>query len=141
MIRAVFDTGVVVSALLLRSGPVTRLRTHWHSGEAEALVCRETVDELLRVLAYPKFALGEDEIEALLAEYLPCTRSIRLPAKPARRLPRCRDPHDQVFLELAAAGGAAVLVTGDRDLLDLSDPAPFAIEEVAAYLARFGSKG
>ena len=67
--------------------------------------------------------------------------SVRLPAKSARRLPRCRDPHDQVFLELAAAGGAAVLVTGDRDLLDLSDPAPFAIEDVAAYLARFGPEG
>lgn len=141
MIRAVFDTGVVVSALLFRSGPVTRLRAHWRSGEVEALVCRETVDELLRVLAYPRFALAEAEIEALLAEYLPWTRSVRLPAKSARRLPRCRDPHDQVFLELAAAGGAAVLVTGDRDLLDLSDPAPFAIEDVAAYLARFGPEG
>ena len=136
MIRTVFDTGVVVSALLFRSGPVTRLRAHWSAREVEALVCRETVDELLRVLAYPKFALGGAEIEALLAEYLPWTLSIRLPARPAPRLPRCRDPHDQVFLELASAGRAAVLVTGDRDLLDLAGRVPFAIEEVAAFLAR-----
>jgi putative PIN family toxin of toxin-antitoxin system len=136
VIRAVFDTGVVVSALLFRSGPVTRLRAHWSSRAAEALVCRETVDELLRVLAYPKFALAEAEIEALLAEYLPWTRAIRLPAKPAARLPRCRDPHDQIFLELASAGEAAVLVTGDRHLLDLAGRVPFAIEEVAVFLAR-----
>lgn len=139
MIRAVFDTGVVVSALLFRSGPVALLRTHWRAGEVEALVCRATVDELLRVLAYPKFALAAAEIEALLAEYLPWTRSVRLRGRSMTRLPRCRDPHDQVFLELAAAGEATVLVTGDRDLLDLAGRSPFAIEEVAAFLARLRS--
>ena len=80
VISAVFDTGVVVSALLFRSGPVARLRAHWRAEEVEALVCRETVGELVRVLAYPKFALAADEVELLLAEYLPGTRSVRLPS-------------------------------------------------------------
>ena len=137
MISAVFDTGVVVSALLFRSGPVTRLRAHWRSRDVEALVCRETVGELVRVLAYPKFALAAPDVELLLAEYLPGTRSVRLPSAPRAPLPRCRDAADQVFLELALAGAAEVLVSGDRDLLALSGKTPFAIESVAAWLARF----
>lgn len=137
MIRAVFDTGVVVSALLFRSGPVARLRAHWLSGAVEALVCRETLGELVRVLAYPKFALGAAEVELLLAEYLPGTRSVRLPSAARARLPRCRDADDQIFLELALAGRAEVLVSGDRDLLALCGRTPFAIESVASYLARF----
>ncbi len=137
MIRAVFDTGVVVSALLFRSGPVTRLRAHWRSGEVEALVCRETVGELVRVLAYPKFALGVGEVELLLAEYLPGTRSVLLPSAPRARLPRCSDADDPIFLELALAGRAEVLVSGDRDLLALSGRTPFAIEKAAIYLRRF----
>ena len=137
MIRAVFDTGVAVSALLFRSGPVTRLRANWRSGEVVALVCRETVGELVRVLAYRKFALAAAEVELLLAEYLPGTRSVRLPAAPRARLPRYRDADDQIFLELALAGGAEVLVSGDRDLLALSGKTPFAIESVTSWLARF----
>jgi len=137
VIRAVFDTGVVVSALLFRSGPVARLRAHWRAEEVEALVCRETVGELVRVLAYPKFALAADEVELLLAEYLPGTRSVRLPSAPRASLPRCRDADDQIFLELALAGGAEVLVSGDRDLLALAGKTPFAIESVTSWLARF----
>jgi predicted nucleic acid-binding protein len=56
---------------------------------------------------------------------------------PGALLPRCRDAADQIFLELALAGGAEVLVSGDRDLLALSGKAPFAIENVASWLARF----
>lgn len=33
---------------------------------------------------------------------------------------KCRDPDDQVFLELAIAAGADAVVTGDADLLALS---------------------
>ena len=32
-----------------------------------------------------------------------------------------RDPHDQVFLDLALAAGTPVLVSGDADLLALKD--------------------
>jgi len=46
-------------------------------------------------------------------------------------LPRCEDPDDQKFLELALAGGAAFLVTRDGALLDLAEhkvrPLPYRI--------------
>jgi predicted nucleic acid-binding protein len=41
------------------------------------------------------------------------------------RISVCRDPGDDHLLECCAAAGADVLLTGDRDLLDL-DPATVA---------------
>jgi len=56
--RAVFDTNVVVSALLFGQGRVSWLRTSFRSGSVVPIVSRATVQELVRVLEYPKLALN-----------------------------------------------------------------------------------
>jgi len=38
---------------------------------------------------------------------------------PRRRVLLCRDPEDNMFLECCLAADAALLITGDRDLLDI----------------------
>ena len=49
-----------------------------------------------------------------------------------------RDPKDDKFLEAAVNGRADVLVSGDKDLLDLSPFRGIPIVTPAAYLARQG---
>ena len=71
------------------------------------------------MLGYPKFALSVREQEDLLADYLPFCTTVKVPVPPPRT-PACRDAFDIPFLELAIAGGADFLVTGDLDLLTLS---------------------
>ena len=66
--RVVVDTNVVVSALVFRAGRVSWLRSAWSSGAVIPVVSESTVTELLRVLAYPKFGLSEDDIDELLAD-------------------------------------------------------------------------
>ncbi|MEW6217283.1 MAG: putative toxin-antitoxin system toxin component, PIN family [Candidatus Bipolaricaulota bacterium] len=131
--RVVFDTGVVVSALLFQHGELAWLRRHWAAGECTPLLSRATAGELLRVLAYPKFGLSAGDRDELLGEYL-------VYCKLARRVKRCpvhcRDQHDQAFLDLAHTAQAEALVTGDRDLLSLTGEAPFPIESPAAYRER-----
>jgi len=73
----------------------------------------------MRVLAYPKFKLSDEEQQELLADYLPYCTTVRIPAKPPKT-PACRDPFDLPFLQLAVTGKAAYLVTGDQDLLNLA---------------------
>lgn len=70
--------------------------------------------EYLRVFAYPKFQLSDQEIRPLIEEeLLPFVETIRV----RRRLAVVRrDPDDDKFLECAVAGRAQYLVTGDRDL-------------------------
>jgi len=123
-LRIVFDTNVVVSALLFGHGRSAWLRHLW--SVVTPLVSRNTVAELMRVLNYPKFKLDSADIEALLGEYLPLTTVVEVP--PAiNDLPNCSDPDDQMFIDLAYAGHADLLVSGDRDLLTMADPCPFEI--------------
>jgi putative PIN family toxin of toxin-antitoxin system len=90
----------------------------WQTQRVRPLASRETAQELLRVIAYPKFRLTAAEQEELLADYLPYCETVSVPRQ-VPGLPACRDVHDRAFLRLAAAGRADVLVTGDADLLVL----------------------
>lgn len=137
-LRVVFDTNVVISALLFPTGRVAWLRQAWHERAVVPLVNRLTMQEAYRVLSYPKFELSESDREELLGDYLPFAELVKMPAK-APALPRCRDPHDQKFMELATAGKADMLVTGDRDLLALAGKVPFSICNVVELEAHLGT--
>ena len=117
--RLVLDTNTVISALLFRTGRLAWLRSAWESGQIVPVVCAATVEELLRVLAYPKFRLDRDSIDELLAEFLPYAETVVLPEH-APQGPRCRDPHHQACIDLATVADAEGIVTGDKDLLALS---------------------
>lgn len=135
LMRVVFDTNTIVSALLFR-GTVSWLIEHWQSGEATLIVSRETARELLRVLAYPKFGLSPAQVDIVATRYLCHAERVEL-AGEDDNLPLCRDPNDQMFIRLAGAGRADILVSGDKDLLDLRGTMPFVIETPTEYRRRF----
>ena len=124
--QVVLDTNTVLSAMLFFNGRLVPLRAAWHSGELTPLLCAQTVEELLRVLAYPKFRLTPEEREELLADYLPYGEVVA-PWQNKPEVPVCRDEKDQIFLDLAQVGAAHWLVTGDRDLLNLGGQVRFQI--------------
>lgn len=113
--RVVIDTNCLVSALIFSRRRFAWLREAWQAQRFVALASRETVSELLRVLAYPKFKLTRDEQEALLAEFLPYVEAVQIDTTPDG-LPDIRDADDIIFLVLAAVGEADVLVSGDGDI-------------------------
>ena len=135
--RVVLDTNVVVSAILFAKGHLTWLREGWSRGRFLPLIDTPCAEELLRVLAYPKFRLTQDDVQSLLGTYLPFTETVNTARAKTSRLPRCRDPHDQKFLILTHEGKADVLVTGDRALLALVRQAPFTIETPSMFRRRF----
>jgi putative PIN family toxin of toxin-antitoxin system len=118
-VRVVLDTNVVLSALVFRGNAVGQVRHAWQSGLVLPLASTSTVQELVRVLAYPKFRLSSTEQEELLADYLPYTETVRIP-QPQPPVPNCRDVLDLPFMHLVVAGKAQVLVTGDLDLLAIA---------------------
>jgi uncharacterized protein len=122
--RVVLDTNTVISALLFTNGRLSWLRAEWQLGVLVPLASKDTTRELLRVLTYPKFKLSAENQQDLLADYLPYAESVvQLESKFTKKIsavPVCRDPHDAMFLELAAAAQADFLVTGDDDLLVLA---------------------
>ena len=117
--RAVIDTNVVVSAFVFRAGTLAWLREAVVNGALIPLVSEKTLAELVRVLAYPRFRLTAEDRENIIVHYMEHAEAIKQPRTRAR-LPRCRDPHDEMFIRLAYAAKADAIVTGDDDLLTLA---------------------
>lgn len=87
---------------------------------------------------YRKFELSEAEIRDLLDGYLVFVEAVGVTEAPGReRVPQCRDPDDQVFLDLAHSGQADVVVTGDSDRLSLTEHVSFVVETPAKFKKRF----
>ena len=114
----VLDTNVALSALALSADSFVWLRDSWKSRRVLLLVSRVTEAELGRVLSYQKFAMTAEDQSDLLEDYLPYCEMVDVGEPPV--VPDCRDPSDRPFLELALAGRADALVTGDNDLLALA---------------------
>lgn len=115
--RFVFDTNVLVSALLLpESKPRHALDSALSKGEI--LLSFATLAELYEVLSRERFRryVDEETVRAFLAAF---TREAEWIAVDAQ-IRACRDPKDDKFLELAVAGHATHIVTGDADLLALN---------------------
>ena len=131
--RVVFDTNVVLSALLFTYGRLSWLVGHWQGKSCVPLVSHETAAELTRILAYPKFRLTADEQLEALANYIPyCEAVVITISCPVL----CRDAKDQPLLDLAQSGKVDVLVTGDEDLLALEGQTEFVIETPEVYRRR-----
>lgn len=126
---------MVLSALLFPRGSLTWMRGAWRAGRFTPLASRSTLDELLRVLGYPKFRLGPDEVLYLLQDYLPYAETVPDPS-PLDSVPAAPDPDDQKFLDLAVAGGAAYLVTGDGGLRKVVPPAGLEVVGPGELLRR-----
>ena len=123
--RAVFDTNVVVSALVF-GRRLAWLRNAWASGRLVPVICQETTSELLRVLRYPKFRLSAADRKVLLEDYLTYAEIVPLP-DPRPTLPvTCRDREDVVFLQLSMATDVP-LVSGDAVLKALREVAPMPV--------------
>lgn len=141
--RVVLDTNVVLSALLFRSGRLSQIRQGWEIRRFVPLVCRQSMAELVRGLGYKKFKLSPTDLNTALAMYMPYVEihTIEYPTQAIAPVPQCRDPKDQIFLDLAHSAQADFLVTGDEDLLVLNDPLhkhmAFSICTPVAFLTNF----
>lgn len=136
--RIVLDTNVLLSALLFHAGALSWLRLAWQSEAIHPLASHDTTTELIRVLSYPKFKLSSDEREDLLGDYLTWCETVTVPNK--IKLPDCRDPFDRPFLALALTAKADALITGDKDLLALSNLFAVPILTPAAFRDRMQPK-
>jgi uncharacterized protein len=131
--RVVFDTNVVISGLLSKtSTPAQALELAILRDEIVATTA--TLGELMAKLLSPKFDryVSRERRDTLLLRLAPLVEVVEV----VHLVRASRDPKDDKFLEAAVNGRADVLVTGDRDLLDLHPFRGIAILTPADYLAR-----
>jgi putative PIN family toxin of toxin-antitoxin system len=137
-VRVVLDPNVIISALLNRDGTPAVLLRAWTAGGFELLVSPLLLAELARALGYSKLQsrIPREDAEAIVGWL---RRAATLVDDPPDAPPiRSRDPGDDYLLALAAASDA-VLVSGDRHLLDLAADAP--IVSPAEFLAEISESG
>ena len=135
--RVVVDTNVLASALIRRQGATGQVLRHLRDGRFTIVYSVPLLVELVEVLSRPqiqqKYHIQSDDISALI-------NLIRLRGElvsPERKIDACRDPSDNRFLEAAVEGDAEAIVTGDADLLDMTEFESVPILRVAEFLAQF----
>jgi hypothetical protein len=121
-VRAVCDPNNLISALLSPRGAPGQVFGRWLSGDFELAVSDKLLDELDRALAYPKIRRHVDSAEAEQLVSLLRNGAI-LAADPSTVARRSTDPGDDYLLALAEAE-RALLVSGDRHLLELAPALP-----------------
>lgn len=123
MPRAVFDPGVVVSALITPTGIPAKLLLAARAGNFDLVVSPKLLGELEAVLRREKFRRYL-ELDAVGATIRLLREDGELVADPAGPPPvRCADPGDDYLISLAHARNAA-LISGDKHLLDLAGRIP-----------------
>jgi uncharacterized protein len=131
--RWLLDTNLLVSRLLAPSGTAARAVDHALE-TGVLLVSEETLAELARVLARPRFDpyVSPTEREQFLRLLGGVARVVHI----TRRMQACRDPKDDKFLDVAINGEADAIVTGDKDLLVLHPFHAVPIMTATEFLAR-----
>jgi len=131
-LRVVFDTNVLVAALVFPGGRGEKALQRILEERDELFLSRAILDELLGVLAR-KFARDAEALSRVAV----FVGEVSTLVKPARRVKVLRDDPDNRILECAAGAGAGAgaIVTGDRQMLALGEYAGVRILSLAQYLA------
>ena len=111
------DTNAWLDLLVFDDPAVRGLAACIERGDLTVAIDVRAIDELARVLRYPVLQLDDVAVDTCLANAR--RLSVRVDV-PALGLPRCRDPDDQMFLEIAVSAGAVALLTRDDALLRMS---------------------
>ena len=129
--RVVFDTNVLVAALVFPGGQGDAALRRVVEGRDQLVLSRAILGELLEVLGR-KFARDAEE----LAHVAVFVSDLATVVAPRRRLRVVRDDPDNRILECAQAGKAQAIVTGDKGLLALKSFEGIPLMTLASYLGR-----
>lgn len=132
MPNVVLDTNTLVSAAL-RAGSIPDRALRFAISQEAILISAAVLLEYDEVLARPKFAriLTLERRISFLALLSAVAIVIDAPAV----VEDCRDLKDNKFLDLALAGHADLIISGDSDLLDLDPWRGIRILTPASYVA------
>ena len=116
LIRVVLDTNILISSLIFR-GELSFLVYLLKSNHFCLLLSKPILEELLRVLSYPKFKLSEQEIKEICYEHV--LEYATLIAVDHKSHILLKDLSDNKILECAVSGKADYIVTGDKEILQI----------------------
>ncbi len=129
--RVLLDTNVLISGVLWH-GPAERILDLWLEGRVTLVVTLPILEEYREVLL--RFMDQGADLYAKWDHLL--TESSEL-IEPVSTKMSVRDPDDRMWLEAAAGGKPAFIVSGDKDLLVLKEVQGIPVIQPHEFLSRF----
>ncbi len=127
---AVFDTNILISALISHSGAPFRCLMLVRMGDAVSVTCQEILDEFRETLEI-KFNYSPSRALSAAEEIRAFSKVVAIPRNLSGVV---TDADDHVVLECALVGNATHIVTGDRrHLLPLRNYKGIAIVSAAEF--------
>jgi putative PIN family toxin of toxin-antitoxin system len=115
-LRVVVDTNVLISGVFFGGWPY-RVLEAWRDGRVELVVSQGVLEEYWAVARRLSEEFPGVDAEPFLEMVSARARVVEAAELPA---PVCTDREDDKFLACALAGGARVIVSGDRELQRVS---------------------
>lgn len=142
MLKAVLDTNVLVSSLLVKAGLPAQVVDGWRQQEYILVTSPDLIAEVRSTLNYPrlrrKYALTDENVEGLINLLDHDTLLVPGQAEVTGVIPA--DPADEMVLACAADAEADVIVSGDGHLLALGEYQGMPILTARAFLERFAEE-
>lgn len=138
MLRAVFDTNIFVSSLLVKTGVPAQAIDAWQDRRLVLVTSPAIIAEIRNTLGYPrirrKYGITDEDVQRLIALLENDALVVPGTADVSGAIPD--DPADEHVLACAVDGQVEVIVSGDRHLLDLGSFRGIAIVTVRGFLDR-----
>jgi len=143
VLKAVLDTNVLVSSLLVKAGLPARVVDAWRQQQYTLVTSPDLLAEVRATLNYPrlrrKYALTDEDVEQLINLLEHDTLVVPGQAQVPGVVPP--DPADEKVLACAVDAEAGVIVSGDEHLLALGDYQGIPILTARAFLERLAGEG
>jgi len=117
--RLVLDTNVILGLLVFKDPSAEPIRLLLDTNQVDAVRTTASMAELIDVIGRPTFKLSQENQETIVQAWESSTRLLDNTAiEPAPFT--CRDPDDQVFLDMAYSLRPALLLSKDLRVLELA---------------------
>ena len=139
MTRAVLDANVLVSGILSPKGAPAKVLTAWQAEQFHLVLSEAVLDEINRVLHYPRIATRHRWSEERLQDFIEDLAHLAIMTSGSAHLAViAEDPPDDRYLECAIEGEADYIVSGDQHLLELGEYQGIGILTPRAFLDVLG---
>ena len=140
--KVVLDANIYVSSMVNTQGNPRRIMAQWEQGEFDVLASQSIIDEVGRVLRYPRIVKRHRQDEKTIQRFLELLASEAVVVEPTEMLDVVkRDESDNRYLECAIEGRAQYIISGDRHLLELGEYQGVIILPPAAFVTLLESGG
>lgn len=116
--RLVLDTNVILDLLVFQDPAAEVIRMALDAKLVDTVRTEESMFELIDVIQRPRFKLSQEQQLAVLKNWESSTRLLDTAAITQAPF-ACRDPDDQVFINLAFSVRPALLLSKDLRVLEL----------------------